>query len=136
MEKNYDFLKRMRVVHKPNRRDASAVMTEQEIALDANWKIVVPEAASELVKLAASDFQDYLLKSMDLSIVIETVATPAKAPKTLLLVTGDQFPAIQEKPTVSRAFALDVSDDCVVVCGADDSIITNVPVVTPSSSAI
>ena len=120
MEQNYDFLKRMSVVHKPNRRDASAVKTEQEIALDASWKIVIPETASDLVKLAASDFQDYLLKSMDLSIVIETAATPAKAPKTLLFVTVEQYPAIQEKPAVSRAFALDVSEDGIVLCGADD----------------
>ena len=120
MEKNYEFLNRMRVVHKPDRRDASAVKTEQELALDSSWKIVIPENASEMVKMAASDFQDYLLKSMDLSIVIEKTAAPAKAPGTLLFVTADQFPAIQEKPTVTRSFALDVSDDGIVLCGADE----------------
>ena len=37
-EKNYDFLKRMREVYKPDRRDASAVPAENEIELDKYWK--------------------------------------------------------------------------------------------------
>ena len=57
-EKNYDFLKRMRVVHKPDRRDGAAVLDPNEIAVDNSWKIVIPSGAGPLVRRAASDFQD------------------------------------------------------------------------------
>ena len=42
-EKNYDFLKRMREIFKPDRRDPEAVPDKNEIELDSSWKIVIPE---------------------------------------------------------------------------------------------
>ena len=120
MEKNYDFLKRMCVIHKPNRKDPSAVKAANEIEIDASWKIVIPETASDMVKLAASDFQDYLLNSMEISVKIEKTSAPAKAAKTFLFVTADQYSDLPEKPEGKRVFALEINEDCVVVCGAEE----------------
>ena len=41
-EKNYDFLKRMRQIFKPDRRDPNAAAGKGEIELDSKWKIVIP----------------------------------------------------------------------------------------------
>lgn len=120
MEKNYDFLKRMRVIHKPNRKDPSAVKTAQEIVIDSSWKIAVAAGSSDLVQTAADDFQDYLLKSMGVSVPVIKDAKPERSAKTLLYVTADQYKSLEKLPEGKRAFALEVSEDSVVVCGADD----------------
>ena len=56
-ENNYDFLKRMRVIHKPDRRDFSLVQNSNEIVIDNSWKIVIPETASKLIRRAADDLK-------------------------------------------------------------------------------
>ena len=70
MEKNYDFLKRMRVIHKPNRRDAAATPSAQEIEITNSWQIAVKQNCAEQVLQAAEDFQDYLLRSMNVSVPV------------------------------------------------------------------
>ena len=37
-EKNYDFLKRMRQIFKPDRRDPKVAAGKNEIELDSSWK--------------------------------------------------------------------------------------------------
>ena len=61
-EKNYDFLKRMRQIFKPDRRDPNAAAGKGEIELDSKWKIVIPEGAAPLVYRAAEDLQEYQTK--------------------------------------------------------------------------
>ena len=119
-ENNYDFLKRMRVIHKPDRRDFSLVQNSNEIVIDNSWKIVIPETASKLIRRAADDLQDYLFTSMNVSIVIETGAA-VKAAATILLTSAADYKGVcAEKPVKENSFDLEVSEDGILVCGYDD----------------
>ena len=84
-EKNYDFLKRMREVHKPNRRDQQAKPAADEIEIDNSWKLVIPAGAGKLLRRAASDFQDYLFTSMNVSVPILEIEGPGRHEKSILL---------------------------------------------------
>jgi hypothetical protein len=59
MERNYDFRKRLEVVHKPNRRDSSVRAEAGELEISEDWRIVIDEAASPLLVHTAKDLQDY-----------------------------------------------------------------------------
>ncbi len=75
IEKNYDFKKRMRVIHLPERRDFSLQPGENEILLNEDWCLVLdPDLSSGGIK-AAADFQDYLGVSMLLPLARHNVTT-------------------------------------------------------------
>jgi hypothetical protein len=65
-EKNYDFKKRMRVVHLPDRRDFAVRTGAAEVLLDESWSIVLADDFGQGGDKAATDFQDYLGVSMSL----------------------------------------------------------------------
>ena len=109
MEKNFDFLKRMRVVHQPNRRDWQQSITVSlenlpepgEILLDNSWKIVIPTSAGQLIRRAADDFQDYLFTSMNVSVPVLAEAHPLRGEKILLL-TADASKSPHPDHTAKR----------------------------------
>lgn len=120
-EKNYDFLKRMREVHKADRRDRSRTPSEGEFEVDSSWRIVIGSSAPKLVRRAANDFQDYLLKSMNVSVRIEPSSELKKTPKTLLFVTAAEYQGIPlETPRKQGSFVLEASGDGILVCGAEE----------------
>ena len=120
-EKNYDFLKRMREVHKPDRRDPSLKPADGEFEIHSSWRIVIGSGASKLVRRAADDFQDYLLKSMNVSLRIETVKEVKKAPGTILLATAAEYQGIPlETPRKQGSFVLEASADGILICGAEE----------------
>ena len=98
MEKNFDFLKRMRVVHQPNRRDWTAKPEPGEILLDNSWKIVIPTSAGQLIRRAADDFQDYLFTSMNVSVPVLAEAHPLRGEKILLLTADASGLDLPRKP--------------------------------------
>ena len=121
MEKNYDFLKRMRVIHKPNRRDAAATPSAQEIEITNSWQIAVKQNCAEQVLQAAEDFQDYLLRSMNISVPVVRFEKMEKAPNTILFTAkADYAGTLQEVPEGDFAFALEVNDDSIVLCAVSD----------------
>ncbi|OQA86049.1 MAG: hypothetical protein BWY31_01550 [Lentisphaerae bacterium ADurb.Bin242] len=112
-EKNYDFLKRFREIHKPGRRCDFSSPHDGEIMLDASWSIAVDRDASPMILRAAKDLQDYFFTSMNLSLRIEKI--PGTVPplrKILLLNTG--------KALKQGAFTLSVSPDVIRLDGDDD----------------
>ena len=120
-EKNYDFLKRMRTVHKPDRRDMTAEPKPGEIALDDSWKIVIPAGAGQLVRRAASDFQDYLFVSMKVSVPVVEIEGPGRHDKCLLLIPKSFCTCDNPKPEKKGAFILDaVEGQGIVLCGFDE----------------
>ena len=121
-EKNYDFLKRMRIVHQPDRRDVAAVLNSDETALDNSWKIVIPAGAGPLIRRAADDFQDYLFTSMNVSVSVVAVRkNPGRQAKTVLMVPKSFCTCPNPKPEKKGAFILDVSaDQGIVICGFDE----------------
>ena len=120
-EKNYDFLKRMREIFKPDRRDPEAVPDKNEIELDSSWKIVIPEGAGQIVRRAAADLQEYLFVSMNVSVSVIVKKGPGRKNKTILLIPKSFCTCDNPKPEKKGAFIVDaVRDDGIVLCGFDD----------------
>ena len=65
-EINYEFLKRMLVVHQPDRRDRSIAPDADEYVFRDGVKIILPGEYGEVTETAAKDFADYLFTSMDI----------------------------------------------------------------------
>lgn len=107
----------MHEVHRPDRRDAGAEPKAGEIALDDSWRIAVPAGAGSLVRRAAEDFCDYLAVSMGVKIPVAEAETASA--KTILLTTAALRPQVK-CPTRSRAFLLEVTEDRIALCGADE----------------
>ena len=120
-EKNYDFLKRMREVHKPDRRDTRAVPAADEIEIDGSWKLVIPAGAGRLLRRAAADLQDYLFTSMKVSVPVLELEAPGRREKTILLTPEPSCADGGPKPDKKGAFVLDVSPDRgIALCGFDE----------------
>ena len=120
-EKNYDFLKRMRQVHKPNRRDRQVKPDANEIEIDNSWKLVIPAGSGKLVRRAASDFQDYLFTSMKVSVPILEIEGPGRHDKSILLIPKSFCTCNNPKPEKKGAFILDaVPGQGIVLCGFDE----------------
>ena len=72
-ERPYDFRKRLEVVHEPNRFDASAKPAADEFVVKDGFLIALPPDATELMRFAARDFEEYLDVSMGVSARIARV---------------------------------------------------------------
>ncbi|MBO4344532.1 MAG: hypothetical protein J5833_02175, partial [Victivallales bacterium] len=109
IEKNYDFRERHWEVHKPGLRNPDRKALKGEIMLDDTWMLGYAADADDLVKFAVSDFQDFLLKSMDLSLKITT----QKGPKVLWMQIGK---------CEKRCFVIDVKKDSVTLTASERSM--------------
>ncbi len=116
-ERNYEFRKRLRAVHKPNRRDPERTAEPGEAAIGDGWRIVVPRGASELLVAVAKDLQDYLFTSMGVG---AQLANDAGDAPSILLTTKALAPSSGGSLTVPRSYRLTARPDSVVVCGCDD----------------
>ena len=117
-EKNYDFLKRMRVIHKPHRRKADALpVNHQELLLDASWQILLPVDATSLMIRAAEDLQDYLFTSMEISLPINR-GPVSKKKKTISL---NLDPELKSKFSKKKgSFILDIGDEYILLSAAEE----------------
>ncbi len=121
-EQNYDFLKRMQVIHKPDRRDASVQADAGELVLDNGWEIRISPKASCVVRRAAKDMQDYLLTSMKVSVAIVETDHMIRAPKTLLYTTLADYQGKPDRtPEKQGAFVFEGSAaEGILLCGAEE----------------
>ena len=108
-ERNYDFRKRHLEYHKPGRRDASRKAEKNEIILDSSWKIGYKGEKDSIAAIAARDFQDYLYKSMDLSLPLTTK-------------DGEKVIWIAICKRVKKGFVIEVEKDHVKVRAAEDKM--------------
>jgi len=120
-EKNYDFLKRLRVIHQPERRNRMLKPGLDEVSIDENWKIVISAQSSPLIRRAALDFQDYLLTSMLVSVPVVVEESLERGAKKILLATLEQHRApLPKTPSKSRGFFADISEKEGILLGAFD----------------
>ncbi len=79
-EKNYDFRKRLRDIHRPARVNLEVLPESNECSVDESWTIVIPPvcAGDPVLQTAAVDFQDYLRVSMNVSIPIRSESSGPK----------------------------------------------------------
>ena len=121
-EKNYDFLKRMQQIHIPGRRDHSVKGTENEVLIDESWKIAVSEKPSKKALHAAMDFQDYLLVSMELSLPVIKLAKGDCSSRCICFLKKEEYSdLLSHAPEKSGSFAVEITKDNVLLCGADDN---------------
>ncbi|RKN79003.1 hypothetical protein [Paenibacillus ginsengarvi] len=67
-ERNYDFRKRLDVVHKPDRRDPFVKAAVSEVEITADWSIVLGQHDNAFIRRIAADLQDYLHTSMNVTV--------------------------------------------------------------------
>ncbi|MCU6709890.1 hypothetical protein M6D81_14440 [Paenibacillus sp. J5C_2022] len=124
MERNYDFRKRLEVVHKPNRRDSSVRAGAGELEISDDWRIVIAAGAEPLLVTAAKDLQDYFFTSMNVSVRLSRSLHVAEAAATgsqvIVLATREQLPPLGEGLEISRSYRLVAEGTRIVVCGFDE----------------
>lgn len=116
-EKNYEFRRFLEKVHTPNRRDTSVVCGETELEITEGWAILIEENCANVILNVARDLQDYLLVSMNVSVLLKK-----KADLTPDLEQGSQVIILAERPcelTKKNSYRLNVAKDRVVILGAD-----------------
>ncbi len=121
-EKNYDFLKRMKTIHIPGRRDCSVTGTEQDVMIDGSWKIAVSNDPSQKAMRAAQDFQDYLFVSMELSLPIVKLSAGESMEKCISFLKKEEYKGtLANEPVKKGSFAVEFTKENVLLCGADDN---------------
>ena len=120
-ERNYEFRRRIAVVHKPNRRDANAQPGSKDVLIEDGWSIIIPTNASEVIVTVAKDLQDYLFTSMGVSILLRAAAdVSATGTNSIVLATKQELPDLGAGLNVPRSYRLLVSPGRVTVCGNED----------------
>ncbi len=70
-ERNYEFRRRIDVVHHRHMNDSDIPLQADEVAISGNWKITSPADAPAAVVETAKDLADYFQVSMDLNVHVE-----------------------------------------------------------------
>ncbi|MFH1904242.1 MAG: hypothetical protein ABIK53_01795 [bacterium] len=123
-EKNYEFRRRLDVVHLPDRRNFNLKHEKDEVIVEEGWSVVISKKATQLVLNVAKDLQDYLLVSMNVSVLLERVDNVAsvaqQGSKTIILTTKEELPKLGDKLSVPRSYRIICSQERVIVCGNED----------------
>jgi hypothetical protein len=126
VEQNYEFRKRLAVVHQANRRDPSRDPEADETVIGEGWNIAVSRDASAYMLNLAKDLQDYLLVSMNVSALVRRLsaaelATAAEsAERTIVLASQAELPGLGGDLTDLRSYRLVVTAARIVICGRDE----------------
>lgn len=126
IERNYEFRKRLLEVHKPDRRDYSAILQSNEVMVDDNWDIVIPDNADRVMLNAAKDLQDYLFTSMGVSVRLNKVSNNILKNelecngKKIILVTKELIMGLGKDLDTPRSYRFICSDDKIILCGYDE----------------
>ena len=76
-EKNYDFRKRIDIVHHPLMNDSDIPCQENEVAITPAWRIVCPDNAPAAILETAKDLEDYFKVSQGIYVHVENSGDPA-----------------------------------------------------------
>ncbi|MFD0714461.1 hypothetical protein [Paenibacillus sp. GCM10027626] len=121
MERKYGFRNRLDVVHKPNRRDPHVQLQDDELEITDEWRIVIGEHASELLAMTAEDLQDYLYRSMNVSVRLARMSDLAQAAQSannvIILGTKAELPEYGYALETARSYRIVAEQNRIVVCG-------------------
>ena len=101
MERNYEFRRRMSVVHKSGRRDAARVCSQGEIEVTSRFAITVPAEADPVVLHAARDLEDYFFTSMGVSLPVLREGEAELGRPTISYRVEESIPKDSYRVTVS-----------------------------------
>jgi hypothetical protein len=123
-ERHYEFRQRLNHVHQPDRRDPRLAPAAGEVAVTADWAIVIAADASEYLRGVAADLQDYFLTSMAVALPLrpaaDLVGTAAAGVNVIVLGTRKELPRHGKGLSVARSFRLTTRAAAVVICGSDE----------------
>jgi len=123
-ERNYEFRRRIAVVHRPNRRDQTIKPSPEEVLIEDGWSIVIPTNTPDVVLNVGKDLQDYLFTSMNVSVSLKRSAgLPTLASSgdcCIVLATKRELPELGASLHVSRSYRLVCLPRRVVVVGNED----------------
>jgi len=121
-ERPYEFRRRLNTVHCKDRRNARLKPRKDEVAIEDGWQIAIPPDASEYLIRVAQDLQDYLLRSMNVSVLLAHTPAGSSTPlsHTIQLATKEDLPEAGEPLTAARSFRILSGGSSVIVCGNDE----------------
>jgi sugar phosphate isomerase/epimerase len=123
-EQNYEFRRRLNVVHKPDRRDFMAIKAADECEIGEGWIIAMAKQPSEYLLNVAQDLQQYLLVSMNIPVLLhltdDVKSAAGAARKAIILATCAQLELTGAQPDVPRSYRFEVSADRITICGFDE----------------
>ncbi len=102
-EKNYAFRKRMRILHQPDLRNPAIFAGDGEAEVTNDWALVLPEGYGDVVLTAAQDFLDFMLRSMDTSLLLckKQVEKPSIILSVVSAQTEDYVISVGENITIT-----------------------------------
>ena len=122
-ERNYEFRRRLDVVHAPARRDPDVRPEQNDAVVADGWRIVLPPSATEYMTQVGQDLQDYLFTSMGVSTLLIGGAQEAKVGPSsgvIRLTTRDDSPELGAGLTATRSYRIAAQPEAIVVCGYDE----------------
>ncbi len=119
-EKPYDFRKRLECVHERDRRDPAAKPESDEFAIKDGFVIALPLGATELMRFAARDFEEYLDVSMGVSARVAHKGLALGAESVLSAGLSSDYAEIDRVALKPRGYRIVVHDAGVTVQAADE----------------
>ena len=123
MEKNYDFRKRLEIIHKPNLCSSNILPQRDEVLIEEGWSIVIHQQATRLVFNVAKDLQDFFLVSMNVSVVLKRVAdlrAAAQEQNVIILATEEELPEYCPRSSTLKCYRFVCASGRVIICGKDE----------------
>ncbi|BBH23542.1 hypothetical protein Back11_48870 [Paenibacillus baekrokdamisoli] len=122
-ERNYEFRRRLEEVHKPDRRNLEFIAQSDEIEINEDWQIIIPDPSCSVLLNVAKDLQDYFLVSMNISLRLRRVVDIAEIARNgeRVIVLGDkeQLPEWEGQLAKNRSYRIKAERERIVVCGHD-----------------
>ncbi|MFA7159231.1 MAG: hypothetical protein WC299_07990 [Kiritimatiellia bacterium] len=123
-EINYEFRRRLEQIHLPGRRDPALNPEAGEVEIGRSWRIIIPYTASQLLVNAARDLQDFLLASMDTSVLLVRArnfkSAACAASQAIVLATAKDLPEAGRGLGKPRSYRILCTAQAVTICGFDD----------------
>mgnify|MGYP003303191511 CR=1 FL=1 len=113
MEQRYEFRQRMLQRHRYDLRQAEK--SGNQIEIDESYVIAIGKDAGRVIENAALDLQEYLRKSMDVSLAVKRYADLNSITRNRIIIkTCDGF------PPVSGACKVTAATGCITLAGSDE----------------
>lgn len=111
MERNYQFRQRLLQVHQENIRDANITLSDNMVEINNRFHIAIPNNCGIVMETAALDFQDFLYRSMGISVAVKKWDIVPKDEPVLSISIGPPPATISGQ---SRKW--NKPSSCVIVC--------------------
>ena len=123
-ERKYEFRQRLDKIHVPDRRDPDVACSQDESMVQEGWKIVIDEGASDIIINVAKDLQDYLLISMNTSVLLLKKGNLGDYIKgdtnIIVLATKNNLAEFGCNLSIKGSYRLVCSKNQIIVCGNDE----------------